>query len=228
MKSTMSGRRNLVIAGVASLLVVATIVASSSSSPKKPAYTTDKESPQSLHSTSAQPKTTSTPTPAATAIKQTVHLAGFGATIDEWNSNHITDTRFATNTAYNPTPGLGESDRYNDAYYGVNVIGGRVTEYSMRLPHNTAIATAEDMVLKSEFPSDAKILWAMNQDSESCTQMEVSSSLLGSVLGVSGQALVEFQSPANSTGSSIYNPANASNVTLMLGSYSTPSEAPGC
>src|ERR1700675_4583195 len=58
-------------------------------------------------------------------------ITGFGAIFDDWNRNHVADTRFAANSAYNPDPTL--PDKSHGDRYLVTSGAGRVLSYEMRL-----------------------------------------------------------------------------------------------
>src|SRR5579859_663714 len=152
------------------------------------------------------------PKPVPQATPTAPKITGYGATLSDWNSAHIADSRFAANSSYNPTPGLG-SGNANDEYYTVSSSGGRITTYSMRFASGTDISSAKSLALQ-EFPSDTTILWAQANTSDStnaCYQMEVHSATLASLLSTNGNVAVEFGSAGDS-----YNSSNVTNALFSL------------
>jgi hypothetical protein len=153
-------------------------------------------------------------------------LMGFGATRDDWNRNHIADSRFTSNSDYNPDPALPDQ-RYNDRYV-VTSGAGRILSYEMRLSGRPNIEVAEAEALK-EFPSDASMVWFSQKGD--CSQMEVQSKTLGAILSDPGNprgaVLGEFQTAAVD-GKDIYNATNNNDVFFNLGLYQSAQNAPGC
>lgn len=153
-------------------------------------------------------------------------LMGFGATLDDWNRNHVADTRFMANSAYDPDPTL--PDKSHDDRYLVTLGAGRVLSYEMRLSGSPNIEEAKTDVLK-EFPSDAAVVW-FDKKSQ-CSQMEVASKILGGTLSGSdsqnGQVLVEFQT-ITADGKDAYDSASNNDLFFNLGAYQTAQDAPGC
>jgi hypothetical protein len=137
-------------------------------------------------------KTTSatTTTKTTTTTIKNDGLTGFGATVAAWNAHHQEDTRFSPGSAYDPDPSLGDGERFNDRYFTVSPIGGRVMSYSMRFPAQTGIEEAKHFILLSEFPTVAKIVWFKRKDT--CAQMLVRSRTLTRVAHT--DALVEWSS----------------------------------
>jgi hypothetical protein len=162
-------------------------------------------------------------------------ITGYGATPNDWNSNHQADIRYDSGAVYDPTPGLGTDDQHDAKYYTVSTQNGRILTYEMRLPNQSDHAAARAEIMQ-EFPTDAKVVW--QQTNDQCSQMEISSATLGntSVLGSKdigdpqGQVFIEFQTDTASTANlnSYYSASNVNLATLNLGSYNTAADAPGC
>jgi hypothetical protein len=173
---------------------------------------------QSDTAISTQPKQPATPV-----------LTGFGALLDDWNSNHTQDPNYAQNEVYDPTPGLGIDADHTDKYYAVVSMGGRVIDYQMRLPNDEKLVAAQAEVMQ-EFPSDASVLWQHVEGS--CAQMEVQSATLGQVFGTPSlsYAFVEFNTDTAATESliSYYDGSNVNMATISQENYATAAEAPGC
>lgn len=159
-----------------------------------------------------------------------ISLTGYGATQSEWNASHTADTNFATNSAYNPTSGLGNG--YSDKYTSVLWTNGRALSYQIGFPSGTSMSTAITTVMQ-EFPSDVSILWQQENSSDSenvCYQMELHSATLGQALENDGDAFVEYQTietSDTSTGIGYY-ANNINNVSLRNADYKKPSQASGC
>lgn len=156
------------------------------------------------------------------------NLTGYGATQDQWNRAHTSDTKFAPDSTYNPGYSSAGCSGDGAEYYAM--LG--TTNYSMCLNNNLSQAAAQAIVMR-EFPSDTTVLWQAKQTSgepDECYQVEVHSPTLATVLGTSGDALVEFQTfePHNSSGHIKYNPANVNNVLIAGQDATSPSDAPGC
>jgi hypothetical protein len=157
-------------------------------------------------------------------------LHGYGATLADWNAGHTEDNGFTANTAYDPSPNLGNG--YTDKYVGVLWINGHALGYQIGFPSNTSIAAAKSVVMQ-EFPSDANVLWQQQNSSDAvniCNQMEVHSQTLGQVLQNNGDTFVEFQTITSSdTSSSVgYYPSDVNNATLRNTDYKTASSVGGC
>ena len=162
-------------------------------------------------------------------------IVGFGATIDDWNANHVADSRYGENSVYNPTPGLGSDAQHNSKYYAVMVEKGRVLGYSMKFPNGCSLSVSQAELMQ-EFPPDAAILWqsARTADpSNACYQLEIKSPILGTILSdpaigdPEGLVFVEFTS--DSPGAyGVYDPSNVNGAILMLGNYQAPASAPQC
>jgi hypothetical protein len=140
------------------------------------------------------PKTTNVNTAktkkTTTASAKKNELSGFGATVAAWNDHHQEDNRFDAGSAYDPDPSLGDGERFNDRYYAVSPLDGRVMVYSMRFPAQTGIEEAKRFVLLSEFPVGAKIVWFKRKDT--CAQMLVRSTKVTRV--AHSGALIEWSS----------------------------------
>ncbi|MHB1403867.1 MAG: hypothetical protein ACYCXE_05065 [Thermoleophilia bacterium] len=165
-------------------------------------------------------------------------VTGYGATIDDWNANHIQDPRFAKNAVYDPTPGLGLDDQHNSKYYVISVEDGRVLNYSMRLPNDISVSVAQAAVMQ-EFPPDANIIWQKAKTeipTQACYQMEIKSTVLGNALSdpaigdSEGLVLVEFYTDTKENAGDIsdYDASNVNGAFLTLGSYQSPADAPDC
>lgn len=163
------------------------------------------------------PGTSPSPTPVTDGI------TGFGATIAAWDATHAADTRFAAETAYDPTPGLGPDQEHNAKYFGV-VAGDRVLSYSERLPHRSRFADAKAAAL-AELPPDAKVVWTRTRTG--CAQMELRSATLGQAIGARGRVYVKVVTETR-TGGSRYNPKNADELIFLLADYPKKKDAPAC
>lgn len=183
----------------------------------------------------APPKPAPAPPPAPPPAQP---IIGFGATIADWNANHVADTRFNTNAVYNPDPSLGYDELHDSKYYMVQVQNGQVLGYEMRLPNGSSLSAAQAEIMQ-EFPPDASILWQQartSDPSDSCYQMEIKSSRLGQALSepaigdAAGEVWVELftDTPQNVNENSVYDGSNVNGANLMLGSYATAADAPGC
>lgn len=174
----------------------------------------------------SQPTATKPPT-----LAPQVTIKGFGATQSDWNQNHTQDSRYATNGVYNPTAGLGPDDRHNAKYYLVSTAEGRITSYTMRFP-NGQLLSASTLESMQEFPSDATVLWQQNKDT--CTQMEIKSATLGSVLGSKaigdpeGMVFIELYTSHSDATDTSYSKSNVNEGVFGLGNYSTANDAPSC
>jgi hypothetical protein len=135
-------------------------------------------------------------------------LTAFGATVTHWNQHHRADTRFVRGSAYDPDTSLGDHRHFDDKYFSVSVISGRVETYYMEFRSGTGIAQAKAMVLSSEFPRDAKITWFKRKGT--CAQMLVHSKTLERT--IHQYALVEFSS---GDAADYYDPSDASQLTLL-------------
>jgi hypothetical protein len=223
------------------ILALAFAILTGITAPHKAATTTANLKSASKQTTTTKPfaqptKQVQQATPVASSTQPALPtITGYGATQNDWNNNHQADTRYDSGAVYDPTPGLGSDDRHNAKYYLVSTQNGRILTYEIRLPNQSNLAAARAEVMQ-EFPADAKVVW--QQTADQCSQMEVSSAMLGSasVLGSKdigdslGQVFVEFQTDTTSTASlnSYYDASNVNLATLNLGSYSTAADAPGC
>jgi hypothetical protein len=125
-------------------------------------------------------------------------LTDYGATTADWNSTHTPDSQFAPGAVYNPDPGLSSiNGNVGAAYTQVLHENGHVLQYQFNF-HPMPISRAKALVLQSQFPPDAKVLWFATRDT--CAQMMVQSNVLGRELGGNrigdgaGTAQVEFGS----------------------------------
>lgn len=217
---------------VVGLILLAVFAPSTSPKTKSSTITTPTKQTANKQPTSSTPKA-ATATPKTTPVPSQPSIIGYGATQSDWDSNHQRDSRYE-GLVYNPNPALGLDEQHDDEYYTVSVTSGRVLNYEMRLPNNESQQEATAFVTKSEFPSDATIVWQAKQDQ--CYQMEVKSPTLASVLsdpGIGdsdGEVFIEFQTDSSSTQNlnSYYDASNVNLATLGLGSYATASDAPGC
>jgi hypothetical protein len=153
-------------------------------------------------------------------------VVGYGATRATWDRLHVADPRLDPGAGYDPTPGLGASERGDDRYF--EVTGDPVIQYSERLPHGTSIASAKRAAL-AELPSDGRIVWFTTRDT--CAQMELQSSRLEAAMASDapplGQVFVEVATET-SQGDSGYDPRNANELIFIIGIYPKASDAPGC
>jgi hypothetical protein len=84
-------------------------------------------------------------------------------------------------------------------------------------------------VLRTELPSDARIVWFVRKDS--CAQMMVRSAKVGRELGSkatgdkAGAVMIEFSSGANED---TYNPGAVNDALFLLLPLEPSSAAPGC
>jgi hypothetical protein len=158
-------------------------------------------------------------------------LHSYGALRADWNTSHTADNGFTANTAYDPTPGLGNG--YTDKYAAVLWINGRALGYQMGFSDGTNMTSAKASVMQ-ELPSDVTVLWQHQNNSDPvniCYQMEVHSHTLGQVLQASGDTFVEFQTiTASDTSSSVgYYASNVNNATLRSNTdYKAASSVGGC
>ena len=94
---------------------------------------------------------------------------------------------------------------------------------------NRPIAAARATVLRTEFPSDAKIAWFVAK--RTCAQMLVTSKTVGKALGSkaigdkAGVAFVQFNSGSNGYS---YNPHAVNDALLLSFTLVPKSQAPGC
>jgi len=118
----------------------------------------------------------------------------------------------------------------NGTYYAVIHEAGRVLEYSMRFSPGIPITTARTVVMQ-EFPPDATTRWFAIKDT--CAQLEVKSRTLGRALATptigasDGEVIIEFDT-VQSNGEAVYNSRAITEAILMLGSYASAEDAPGC
>ena len=214
------------------LLLVLAACAAPASSPK-PSYSPSPtvnptaattQTPAATATPAATQAATAAPTPTTAPTAAAAALSGFGATTAAWNASHRADPRFSAGTAFDPTPGLGPSEQYNDKYFGVLSLDGRVLSYSERLPKGSTFGDAKTAAL-AELPSDGKVLWTATQDT--CAQIGLQSAQLGKALGGTGMLLAEVVTET-AAGDSGYDPANANELLFTLGDWPTAADAPGC
>ena len=144
--------------------------------------------------------------------------AVLGDTRDQWDATHQADDRFEAGAAYDPSPDLGDGERFNDRFYTVGYDGDRVSGFSMRLPSQTSIGIARTAVMQDALPGDAKVVAFVRKDS--CAQLFVSSRTLDTNLGRSVRVLAEFVS--GEMGDSY----DASSVSEAIVQTVTPAENP--
>lgn len=151
-------------------------------------------------------------------------LTGFAASSKAWDAHHREDKTLAPGAAYDPETSLIRSaqddQRGVDRYYGVEPQDGRVTVYSMRFPPGTDIGRAQRSLLRTEFPSDARIAWAKRRTT--CSQMYVQSAAVARATG--GGAIVEFSS---GRAGDRYDPRDVWSATL-IGLGSSAARSLGC
>lgn len=192
----------------------------------------------SVSSSSSSRASSPTPQPSALASRSpspqaspVAKVIGFGATNADWEAHHIPSSVCSAGSCYNPDPNLPPTNGHlSTRYYAVDHSNGRVTNYQMNLlPHTpVSAAKAEDL---QEFPADVSVVWYQVKDT--CAQMEIRSATLGTALGSptigdsAGYAAVEFTTLA-ADGTSGYTEGNINNIFLVLGSYLTPADNPGC
>jgi hypothetical protein len=196
---------------------------SATASPTTAPQTTPTTIPAStLAPTTTTPPTTTAPATSTAATKlapAAQRLTGFGATDADWNATHTPDSRFDPGSVYN-----------NGTYFSVIHEQGRVLEYSMRFSPGIPISIARTVVMR-EFPTDATARWFAVKDT--CAQLEVKSRTLGRALAAptigapDGAVIIEFDT-VQSNGEAVYNSRAITEAILMLGSYASPSDAPGC
>ncbi len=191
-------------------------------------------SPSPPHSSSPSPEQSArvppvtSPSPEAAPVAKVI---GFGATNADWEAHHIPTSVCSPGSCYNPDPNLPQTNGHvGIRYYAVDHSNGHVTNYQMNLVPHTPISAAKAEALQ-EFPPDVTVVWYQVKDT--CSQMEIKSATLGAALGSptigdsAGYAAVEFTTLA-ADGTSGYTAGNINNVFLVLGSYLTPADNPGC
>jgi hypothetical protein len=156
-------------------------------------------------------------------------VTGFGARDVDWNRTHAADTVFAPGSAYNADLSLpGVNGHTGVDYSAVQHTNGHVLGYEYHFA-DLPIASAKALVLRTEFPSDARIVWFVRKDT--CAQMMVRSAKVGHELGTktigdaAGAALVEFSSGVNED---TYNPSSVNDALFLLLPLESASQAPGC
>jgi len=137
---------------------------------------------------------TTTPAAATTAApttSDTSGLSGFGANRAPWDAAHVADTRFAAGSTYDADPRLGESERFDDAYYAVLHDQGRVSGYQQRFPRGTTVRKALAAVRQQDMPADATVVWQRELDT--CYQVQFRSATLDKVFSVDPSGLGKFK-----------------------------------
>ena len=165
-------------------------------------------------SKSTTDRTSSTPT-----------VTGFGATNAEWNATHVADKSCAPCSNYNPDPALAKA--VGDKYSAVLRTDGHVSDYIYSFV-NQSFEAAKANVLRTQFPSDAKVVWFRH--TPKCVQMLVKSAAIGKELrGIhfhdpTGSVLVYFFSGLDEKPYSARS-VNEALLKLLLGpipSYQAP------
>ncbi len=156
-------------------------------------------------------------------------LTGFGATTAAWNGAHTAVSGFAPGAVYNPDRSLPRVNGHEGAdYAAVLHENGHVLDYEYRFT-NRPIAAAKATVLRTEFPSDAKIAWFVVK--RTCAQMLVTSKKVGQALGLkaigdkAGAAFIEFSSGLNDYS---YDSRAVNDALLQINTLVPKSQAPGC
>jgi hypothetical protein len=151
-------------------------------------------------------------------------VTGFGATTAAWNRSHVADHKFAPGAAYNPNLALPGGD----AYVAVLHEDGHVLNYDYHFTPRS-ISAAKTLVLRTEFPRDARVVWFI--DKGSCAQMLVRSTTLARAIGKKpigdkhGTALIEFSS---GVAEDTYNARSVNDALVGLGTLTPKSKAPAC
>lgn len=156
-------------------------------------------------------------------------VTGFGARDVDWNRTHTADTVFAPGAVYNADPSLPGVNGHDGAEYtAVQHTNGHVLGYEYHFA-NQPIEDARALVLRTEFPSDGRVVWFVRK--ETCAQMMVRSPRVGRELGTkaigdaAGAALIEFSSGVNED---TYNPSSVNDALFLLLPLEPESQAPGC
>jgi len=143
-------------------------------------------------------------------------VSNFGATIADWEANHVRDPRFPSG-AYDPQSALArDRDGLHTAKrYQVIEQTGRITAYKLRFPAQTTINAARTEVM-NEFPGDATASWFTVKDN--CSQMFLQSATLQRIFGPGRGALVAFYS---GRAADHYDPRDVWTAALLLMTYSS-------
>jgi hypothetical protein len=156
-------------------------------------------------------------------------LTGFGATTAAWNGAHTAVSGFTPGAVYDDDPALPKVNGNEGAHYAAVLHeNGHVFNYDYRFT-NRPIAAAKATVLRTEFPSDAKVAWFVVK--RTCAFMLVKSKKVGKALGskaigdAPGTALVEFSSGLIDYS---YNPHAVNDALLQVYSLVPKRQAPGC
>lgn len=230
---TKSKRKLFTTAAFISLLLIILVAcAGNSSNTNNSATKPTTSTTQQATNPPAQPVLTAQPPQPTQPTTPTI--TGFGELQADWNNSHTQDPNYATNSVYDPTPGLGNDSSHTDKYYSVQTASGRVTNYEMRLPNGQGLTASQQEVMQ-EFPTDTSILWQRTVKGQ-CSQMEVQSHTLGTILSSpnfgdpKGHVFIEFQTDTLSTESlpTYYNPSNVNLATLILLDYNTANDATDC
>lgn len=152
-------------------------------------------------------------------------VTGFGATMAAWNATHTADRRYAPDAVYNPDASLTPT---GDEYTALLHSDGHVLGYEYHFP-NQAISAARVRVIRSQFPSDAHVVWFATKGT--CAQMYVQSPTLGRALASHsigdpvGGVMVEFSSGRKDLS---YTADAVNDALMILITPSDPSQAPEC
>ncbi len=156
-------------------------------------------------------------------------LTGFGATDAAWNHAHSEDHKYPSGTAYDPDPTLPKvNGRVADHYYAVQHVNGYVLFYSYRFRARPFLQ-AKALVLRTEFPADAQVVWFANRRGL-CAQMLVRSATVARAIGrrpvgdKKGTALVELTSGAGDS----YTARSVNNAGITQSHLVSKGSAPGC
>jgi hypothetical protein len=167
---------------------------------------------------------------AAGALGKSSPITGFGATDAAWNRAHQADHVFAPGAAYDPDPSLPKVNGHTgDHYYAVIHENGHVLAYGYRF-RPQSMASVKALVLRTEFPTDARVVWFISRVGN-CALMLVQSSTLAHALGgkaigdKKGTALVEFSSGVDED---TYSPRSVNDANLSLWDLTPKSGAPAC
>ena len=216
-------RRSALLSCFGLILVAALISSCSSASSTGPATS----APPAVASSAAAAPASSA------ALAAGITLAGFGATVDTWDSTRNPDTDFADGAAYGADPSLPQIDGHAGArYVTVQSAFDRVVSYQVNFPPHVSITAALADILHTEFPADATYLWKRTVPGQ-CYQAEVKSATLAKALtgtqvgDGTGQVFLEAKSlpPGGTEG---FDPANVTYANLAFQTVNSAAQAPGC
>lgn len=159
-------------------------------------------------------------------------LTGFGATVWEWNNNHVEVPGYNPGAVYDEDPTLPRDGggRPGNRYVLVSPSDGRITMYQLNFPLNTGTDTALAKV-RAEFPPDVAVVWQQQKDT--CYQVEFKSVTLGLALAdpkigdPQGTVLASLASP-DIDGTGRYLTGQVSYTLLMVFDAVRPEDAPSC